>query len=189
MSGNDVGEQNVARACHRRRIVATVGVGILGGLAGCLGRFGNDSSDSSAEAEEYEHLKEWPVYVADGLDLSVPPAVHIEASPSDADLIVLLDETETDVSRAIDWLADGRVLAVVGEDAQETVTSWMESDAFTDEFGEQMVGGGEPEPELVMAVDSGSIVSTHRFSWEDGPADSDILWALNKQLDDLDRPT
>lgn len=162
----------------RRRTVCGAGSGLVGLLAGCASLTdGKESSDPS-----YDQLQRTAVYVAEGVDLSMPDEVPTVRAAENADLLVLPGDTDTDASQAVDWLAADRVLALLGSAAEATWLDWAQSEPFTDTFEPGGYADGEPDPVLLVAAKIGLNVPTYRHSWGGSPRDRDLLRALDEDL-------
>ena len=171
---------NAAKYLTRRRAMATLGAAIVGALAGCVGFIENGES-----SEEYERLQERPVYFAANVDLSVPDEVWTVDAPTDADLVVLPDTPDTEVSQGVEWIKQGRAIALLGDDAQNTWLSWIQSDVYVETFGREDFGVGEPEPNVLVAWDAGSVVTTSRSTIDSGLTDRTVLSTLDEALGDI----
>jgi hypothetical protein len=164
---------------------------LAGALAGCAALSdGLDEEEPPGDdgPDEYRRLDTVGVHVAEGVDLSVPDEVETVSAPTDADVVVLPDETGVAADQAADWLADDRVLALLGADAEATWLGWARSDPFRDALD----GGfadAEPDPQLLVGGAVGAHVRTYRHTWADGPDDDDVLEALDENLADLARRT
>ncbi|WP_242695422.1 hypothetical protein [Halomontanus rarus] len=182
--------QTVEQTCDsteyltRRGVLATSGTAVTGALAGCSALSGEEETP-----EEYEHLQQRPVYVDEDVELSIPDTVQIVDVPGDADLIVIQDTPDIEVSKAVEWLEEKRAIALLGGEAQSTWLSWVQSDAYEEAFDPQGFAEGDPEPQLLIAWDTGPLVTTQQYNWGTGPSDSDVLTALNKTLRDIDPRT
>ncbi|RDZ48203.1 hypothetical protein C5B86_03885 [Haloferax sp. Atlit-19N] len=170
----------------RRNALRACGIAALSSLAGCSAL---PPDDSNAEQPSYERLDVTPVYVADGVDLSMPAAIETVSAPHNADLLVLPDETDTDATQAVEWLTDDRVLALLGETAETTWLSWARSDAFRDVFDTQGYSESEPSPTLVVGAKVGVNTTTSRYSWGDEPSHRDVLRAPDESLVAIEQRT
>ncbi|RDZ52694.1 hypothetical protein C5C07_13070 [Haloferax sp. Atlit-4N] len=170
----------------RRNALRACGIAALSSLAGCSAL---QTDDSDTEKPTYERLDVTPVYVADGLDLSMPAAIETVNAPHNADLLVLPDETDTDATQALEWLTDDRVLALLGENAETTWLSWARSDAFNDVFNTQGYSESEPDPSLVVAAKVGRNTTTSRYSWGSEPSTRDVLEGLDDSLVAIEQRT
>ena len=103
-----------------------------------------------------------------------------------ADLIVIPDTPDIEVSQAVEWPQQKRVIAILGREEQSTWLSWVQSDAYEEPFDPQGIAEEDPEPQLLIAWDTGSIVTTQQYSWGSGPSDSDVLSGLNETLGEID---
>ncbi|MFB6140868.1 MAG: hypothetical protein ABEJ26_10585 [Halosimplex sp.] len=170
-----------------RRTALRAGVGaLLGSLAGCSA-LPTDSSEP--DDLTFERLDATAVYVADGVELSLPAEIQTVEATNNADLLLLSDEPDADAERAVEWLADDRVLALLGDGAEATWLSWARSDAFRDAFGDDGIADSEPDPWLLVGAAIGTAVKTYRNSWSDGPRDRDVLRALDERLAAIERET
>ncbi|ELZ84595.1 hypothetical protein C453_11291 [Haloferax elongans ATCC BAA-1513] len=163
----------------RRSTLRACGIAALSSLAGCstLSRGGSDT-----ELPSYERLDVTPVYVADGADLTTPTEIETVTATSNADLLVLPDDTDTDAEQAVEWLIEDRVIALLGERAETTWLSWAQSDAFTDVFGAEGHADSEPDPSLVVSAKIDLRTTTSRYSWGSEPSNRDVLNALDESL-------
>ncbi|POG55542.1 hypothetical protein [Haloferax marisrubri] len=163
----------------RRNALRACGIAALSSLAGCSAL---PPDDQDTEQPTYERLDVTPVYVADGVDPSIPAEIETVSAPHNADLLVLPDDTNIDATQAVEWLTDDRVLALLGEKAETTWLSWVRSDAFRDVFDTQGYSESEPSPTLVVGAKVGLNTTTSRYSWGDAPANRDVLRALDESL-------
>lgn len=99
-----------------------------------------------------------------------------------ADLLVLPDDTNADADQVVEWFADDRVLAILGDRSEATWLSWVRSDAFRDAFKNEGYGDSEPDPSLVVGAKIGLYVKTYRRSWSVGPRNRDVVRALDESL-------
>ncbi|WP_050459420.1 hypothetical protein [Haloferax gibbonsii] len=169
----------------RRNVLRACGIAALSSLAGCSAL----QPDAQDEAPTYERLDVTPVYVADGLDLSMPTAIETVNAPHNADLLVLPDDTNTNATQAVEWLTDDRVLALLGENAETTWLSWARSDAFNDVFNTQGYSESEPPSSLVVGAKVGLTTTTSRYSWGSEPSTRDVLEALDDSLVAIEKRT
>lgn len=116
----------------RRRVLAVSGAALVGGLAGCGGGDGGSPADP-----EYERLDRTATYVADGVELSVPGEIPTVDAKNEADLLVLPASTGRAARRVVEWLVDGRAVALLGAAAEQTWLAWAGSDAYRDAFGQR----------------------------------------------------
>lgn len=165
----------------RRRLLAGAGAGLVGGLAGCVGL----TDDGSPDDLRFQRLQTTAVYVDDGVALSMPDEIETVRATNNADLLVLPGDAGVEAEQAVDWLADDRVLALLGDDAEATWLAWARSDAFRDAFENEGLADGDPDPQLLVAATVDLHVPTYRRTWADGPRDRDVLRALDETLVDL----
>lgn len=137
----------------------------------------------------FEQLDVTAVYVADGVTVAVPPEVSTVDNANNADLLLLPDETSADADQVVEWLADDRVLAILGDRSEAAWLSWARSDAFRDTFETEGFGDSGPDPSLVVGATIGLYVKTYRRSWSEGPRNRDILRALDETLVAIERET
>lgn len=167
----------------RRGLLCAVSPLMLTGLSGCSFLSGN--SPSSEATPEYERLRNTATYVGDDVDLRLPDAVpRVEAS-TNADLIVIQGTPDVSVETAVSWLADDRVLALLGDRAEETWLEWARSEEFRSAFDTGGVGDADPDPQLLVGATIGVRVTTYRKTWGDQPSNSDIAAALDETMDDI----
>lgn len=174
------------RRWTRRSILQAIGIALLGSLAGCSALL---SDSSRSEEPTYKRLDATAVYVADSVELSMPPEVETVDATHNADLLVLPGDTTTDAEQAVEWLAADRVVALLGDEAEATWFSWAGSDAFRDAFENEGYGGAQPDPPLVVGAKIGLYVETYRHSWDDDPSDREVLKALDKSLVAIEKET
>lgn len=173
----------------RRQALAGTGATLVGTIAGCASLPDEESEDGPAGESAYERLQRTAVYVDSDVDLSIPDDVPTVSAPNNADLIVLPGDTEVGAERAVDWLADERVLALLGDESEPTWLAWVRSDVYTDTFRGEGAGDAEPDPNLLVAAAIDVTVTTYRFTWGEGPRDRDVLQRLDETLDDIQART
>ena len=172
--------------CTRRDALRTGSILLFSSLAGC-----SALTDDGAGSEDrtYERLAVTAVYVADGVDVSVPPEISTVDSANNADLLLLPGETTADADQIVEWFADERVVATLGDSSEATWLSWARSDAFRDAFKNEGFSESKPDPSLVVGAKIGLYVSTYRRSWSDGRRNRDILRALDETLVAIENET
>lgn len=166
-------------------MLAGVSAAMTAMVAGCSAL----QTDEPAEDQQYTALLTTAVYVADDAELSIPEEIQTVNAANNADLIVVPDDTDVDAEQAVEWLADGRAIAVLGDGSEATWLAWAQSDPFADAFDQNGLSDSEPDPYLLVAAADGLKVPTYRRSWGDGPRDRDVLHALDEILADVDTPT
>lgn len=171
-------------ALTRRRALASVGVALLGAVAGC-----SDFTEPSTEEQSYPTLRQTPVYVADGVELSIPENVPTVSATTNADLLLLPGDTDVAAEQAVDWLAADRTIALLGNAAERTWIDWAGSDAYADAFEDRGLADGDPDPQLLVGAAVGLHVPTYRHTWGNEPDDRDILEALDEDLADIEERT
>lgn len=172
----------------RRRMLAAGAAALLGVTAGCADLRHRLAGDGDpADAQSYDRLPDMAVYVADGVDLSVPPAVGTVDGTSDADLLLLADDTDVGAARAADWLVDDRDVALYGDAAEATWLEWAGSDAYDDAFANGGVADGDPDPQLIVGTAAGDRVTTDRTTWGNPPDDEAVFLAIDEAVADLSR--
>lgn len=169
---------------RRRRVLAATGAALSGAVAGCNALDGLAGDDAP---ESYERLQLTAVHVADEVDVSVPGEVSTVDARNNADLLVIPGDTDTGAEQAVEWLADGRVLALLGDSAEGTWLEWTQSDAYGDTFDNQGYSDSEPDPDLLVAAAVDLRVTTYRHTWGNGPRDRDVLRALDEALVDIEQ--
>lgn len=169
----------------RRRVLATAGALSLASLAGCSAITG----PNTPEPLDFEALHTEPVYVDDAVDLSLPAEIETVNHEHNAALLVLHAATEVGAEQAAEWLADDRLLALLGDAAEATWLDWARSEAFDDTFGTGGLSDAEPDPDLLVGATIGIDLRTYRYTWGDGPRDRDVLRALDETLVDVEDRT
>lgn len=170
----------------RRDTLLAGSIALLGSLTGCSA-FQTDESD--AEDLTFERLDVTAVYVVDDVEVSMPAEVETVDNTYNADLLVLPGDTDADADQAVEWLADDRVLALLGNSAEQTWISWARSDAFDDTFSNEGYSDAEPDLQLVIGAKIGLYVKTYRHSWSGGPRDRNVLTALDESLVAIEQET
>ena len=177
--------ENVCTHQTNRRAVLGSGLAVLAALAGC-----SALSDAGQTGDiSYEHLPSTAVYVDETVDLSFPDEIQTVRATNNADLLVLPDDTDVDAEQAVDWLADERVVALVGEESESTWLAWVRSDAHESAFDNEGYAEANPDPYLLVAAAIGVHTTTYRRSWADDPRDRDLLRALDETLGDIETRT
>lgn len=149
-------------------------------------------SDETTTPEHYPHLERAALFVASRLDLTVPSAVSVVEEPADAEIALFPTDPGVSPAEAVEWLADGTAVGVVGSPAHEFLLAVQRSEAAADRFGQQGYGVPSPPPDLqvghaVADGGGGEILSTSSFSWgglEDGavPGEDRVFDALETFL-------
>ena len=162
----------------RRRICVGAGSLVAAALAGCA----NGESDETPTPIEYDDLEQREVFVAEALDIAVPPSVPTVETRDDADLLLLPGDTAVAAQEAVAWLEGDRVLALLGDEAQSTWLAWVRSEAYRNAFGG--TGGSEtdPAPDLLVALPGPELVSTDRTTWGHEYDDREVFVALEEAL-------
>ena len=172
----------------RRKIIYAAGSGLVGAFAGCSS-LQTDSKPSDTDEQTFERLDTTAVYVADGIEFTVPPEVETVSRPQDALLLVLPGDTNADTGQAVEWLTDDRTLALWGADAEATWLTWMKSHEFADAFENEGYLDSEGDPRLVVGGTVGQWVIPYRHQWESEPSDRDVFRTLDGSLVDLQNET
>jgi hypothetical protein len=167
----------------RRRLLQSAGTLSVAGLAGCSGLW--NRSPSTTATPEYDHLRRTATYLSDDVGLRLPDDVPRVESPANADLLVVHGKPAVDAEQAVAWLADGRVVALLGDSAQQTWVEWTGSDEYRDAFGGQGRSESDPSPHLLVAAAKETAVMTSRFSWGDLPSNGELLRSLEEALGDV----
>lgn len=170
----------------RRSTLCASGIALLGSLAGCAAL---STEPSDPEDLTFERLDTTAVYVDDGVDLSMPSEVETVDGRNNADLLLLPDDTTVDGEQAVEWFADDRVIALLGDSSEAKWLSWARSDAFRDTFKNEGYSDSEPDPSLLVGAKVGLYVTTYRRSWTGEPRDRDILRALDEVLVAVEKET
>lgn len=152
-------------------------------LAGCSLR--SNGSTSTTPTADYDRLERTATYVSDDVGLRLPESAPRVEAPTNADLLVIHGNPAADAEQAVTWLADGRVIALLGDRAQETWLGWTRSEDYRDTFGSQARSEAESEPHLLVAGAKETAVTTSRFSWADLPSNRELLQSLEQALGDI----
>lgn len=166
----------------RRALVRSIAALPVVAVAGCA----EQSDDSpTTSTPDYDHLRRTPTYVSDDVGLRLPEEVPRVDAASNADLVVVHGNPEVDAEQAVEWLADERVIALLGDRAQQTWLAWAQSEEYRTAFGEQARSEAEPAPHLLVAAARETEVTTSRFSWGDLPSNSELVRSLEEALGDI----
>lgn len=167
----------------RRSLVRSAGPLSVLALAGCSA-LSNDAPSTPA-TPEYDALRRTPTYLGDDVGLRLPDEVPRVEAPTNADLVVVHGNPAVDAEQAVSWLADGRVLALLGDRAQQTWLAWTRSEEYRDTFGDQARSEADPTPHLLVAAAAETAVTTNRFSWSDLPSNRQLVQSLEEALGDI----
>ncbi|MFB6155924.1 MAG: hypothetical protein ABEJ22_08505 [Haloferacaceae archaeon] len=167
----------------RRGLVQSAGALSVAALAGCSAL--SEDRASTTATPEYDRLRRTATYRSDDVGLRLPEEVPRVEAPSNADLLVVHGKPAVDAERAVAWLADGRVIALLGDGAQRTWTGWTGSDEYRDAFDARARSESDPAPHLLVAAAKGTAVTTSRFSWGDLPSNRELLRSLEEALGDV----
>lgn len=162
----------------RRRVLGCAGAALIGALAGCETLSADESTIPTQP--DYDQLEAISVYVAHGLDVTVPERIPIVDDTAAADLLLL--PADTGAAQAIEWLDSGRVVALLGDGAQETWLHWIQSEAYEDAFGRRGYAESDPAPDLLVLVPSDTGVTGHNYTWASGYDDRDVLEGVEDAL-------
>lgn len=168
----------------RRRFFAAVGVSVTSAFAGCT----NLGSSDSTTTESYDYLEQYPVYFDQEIGISIPGDVTITEDESEAELIVLPDDTARDAEEFVDWLLADQIVALVGLNAQQQWYDWRDTDVYAEAIDPEGITEAEgPDPAIFMLWTDDSIVREYTRTWGEGelPADNEILSALSEKLGDI----
>ncbi|MFB6174201.1 MAG: hypothetical protein ABEI39_06115 [Halobacteriales archaeon] len=174
----------------RRRCLTGLVASLAAGTAGCGSTLGGTDPETPSPTPSYRHLKHTSVYVAPGVELSVPERVPTASEPGKAGVVVLSGSTDVEAGTALGWLTGGAGVGLLGSDAEPTLIRWLRSDAFEAAFDSSAYADATPDPDFLVAFAVGrEFVSTHRFTWgdSDAPTDREMLGAINEAL--RERPT
>ena len=172
----------------RRKVIYAAGSGLVGAFAGCSS-LQTDSESSNTEEQTFKRLDRTAVYVADGIEFTIPPEVETVSRPQDAELLVLPADTNADTRQAVEWLTDDRTLALWGDNAEATWLTWMKSREFANAFENEGYVDSEGDPQLVVGGAVGQWVVPYRYQWGSEPSDRDVFRTLDGSLVDLQNET
>ena len=167
----------------RRRFLRTWSGLSVFGLAGCASL--SNSDPSADQPREYDHLTETTVYLADDVGLRLPEDATSVAEPEDAELLVLHGNLAVPPERVVAWLTEDRVVALLGDRAQQSWLEVVRSDAYSEAFAAEGYSVGEPAPHLLVGVAVEDRTTTYRKSWGNQPTNEDLLAALDETLADI----
>lgn len=167
----------------RRRLLRSTGPLSVLGLAGCASLSNGDPS--SSESPGYDHLEGTTIYVAEDVGLRLPADATRADDPGSAELVVLHGNLAVTAEQVVTWLTEGRVVALLGDQAQESWLEVVQSDPYRGAFDSEGHGVGEPAPHLLVAVAVEDRTTTYRTSWGDQPANDDILSALDDTMGEI----
>lgn len=167
----------------RRRLIQTSSTLSIFGLAGCASLPHTDSSTD--QPREYDWLEATTIYVADDVGLRLPDDVTRVDAPKNAELVILHGNLAVSAEQVVTWLTEDRVIALLGDRAQESWLDVVQSDPYREAFDSEGYGVGEPAPHLLVGVAIDDRTTTYRKSWGDQPANDDILAALDETMSEI----
>lgn len=167
----------------RRCLLQTMSTLPIVTLTGCSAISNN--SPSPTQTPTYEQLTQTPVYTSDDVGLRIPDRIPTVEAPTNADLIVLHGNPAVDAEQAVTWLADERAVALLGDRAQSTWTTWTQSESYRTTFETRGRGEADPAPHLLVAAAVETHATTYRYSWGDQPSNDEILDALNEAMGEI----
>lgn len=173
----------------RRRLLAGAGAALLGATAGCANVTGGWVASEDGEDRELRRLDETTTYSADGVDLTLPEAVPTVGTAAEAELLLLPGDTDVGAEQAVDWLAGGKRLALVGIESEPTWLEWASSEPFTRQFDNEGIGDGSPDPQLLGAHAPENFVYRYNHTWAGGPDEQQLVWGLDGILVEMDERT
>ena len=165
----------------RRRVLAGLSAAVAAGLAGC----GSTPGDATPEEPTFDRLDVTSVHIDDRLELAIPEAVPTVDARTNAALLVFPGDATVDVEQVADWLADEKILGLLGPTAESTWIDWAESEAVNEHFDTEGTSDADPDPQLVVTAAVGLSLPTFRTTWGDEPVDRDVLEALDDALRDI----
>lgn len=171
------------KSTSRRRFLQTSSSLSIFGLAGCGGLSNSDSSPT--QSREYDRLEETTIYVADDVGLRLPEDTTQEDEPENAELVVLHGNLAVTAEQVVTWLTEDRVIALLGDQAQQSWLDVIQSDAYREAFDSEGYAVGEPAPHLLVGVAVEDRTTTYRKSWGNQPANDDLLAALDVTMAEI----
>lgn len=162
--------------------------GVFTAVAGCAtDTESRTSSKTTRLSSRYENLTRTKIYVHHGTELSHPETISKADTPEAVSLIILPAEPDITTERAVEWLAAGKKLAIVGRDANEFVNRVERSGAARQYFEQRGHGDPNKPADLVVAVAMDSeYVESHVYSWNDGPSNQTIWKALDRAIGEIE---
>lgn len=171
------------QSTSRRRFLYTSGTLSIFGLAGCARLSNSDPSEN--QSREYDHLTETTIYVADDVGLRLPEDATQTDEPDNAELVVLHGNLAVTAEQVVTWLTEDRVIALLGDQAQQSWLDVVQSDPYSEAFDSEGYGVGDPAPHLLVGVAVEDRTTTYRKSWGNQPSNDDLLGALDETLGDI----
>lgn len=168
------------QSTSRRRVLQTSCTLSIFGLAGCAHLSSNDPSGN--QSREYNHLTATTIYVADDVGLSLPEEAPTANEPDNAELIVRHGDLAVSAEQVVTWLTEDRVIALLGDRAQESWLGVVQSEPYRDVFESKGYAVGKPAPRLLVGVAVEDRTTTYRKSWGNQPANDDLLAALDETI-------
>ncbi|MFB6309857.1 MAG: hypothetical protein ABEH64_01615 [Salinirussus sp.] len=156
------------------------------GLAGCGTVLGDGSPTQTPP--HYENLETTAIYVSPQLDLELPTRLADVAvsNPYNAELILLPADQNVGAEQVADWLADAKLVGLLGSEAQDTWRDWVESDGVDDHFDTRGVATSSPKPDLIVGYATGLTIATSRFTWAAQHNVRDVLQGLDEAVADAE---
>lgn len=167
----------------RRRVLVTSNLVWLSGLTGCSGITNSDPSTN--HAHEYPELNETEIYVAEDVGLRLPKDTTQVDEPGNAELIILHGNLAVAPAQVVTWLTQDRVIALLGDRAQQSWLDVVQSDPYRAAFESEGYGVGEPAPHLLIAVAIENRTTSYRKSWGNQPGNDDLLATLDETMADI----
>lgn len=171
------------RSTSRRRFLQTSSTLSVFALAGCASL--SNSDPSADQSREYDNLTETSIYVADDVGLRLPEDATRVAEPEDAEIVVLHGNLAVPAEQVVTWLTEDRVIALLGDRAQQSWLDVVQSDSYREAFASEDYAVGEPAPHLLVGVAVEDRTTTYRKSWGNQPANDDLLVALDETVADI----
>jgi len=151
---------------RRRTVTALAGLSACG-LSGCM----NDiPASNSRENPEYDYAEDRPVYISESINLPFPSEINRASSISDADMIVLSPDTQTNAEQIVNWIKNQKAVSVIGDGdkVRETWATWRESEPYR-EFESEGRGGSTQVPAKML-----------RAKWKNGDIAAGYTATLNR---------
>lgn len=167
----------------RRRLIQTSSTLAIFGLAGCSSLLNSESSTN--QPREYTWLEEATIYVADDVGLRLPEDATQVDAPKNAELIILHGNLAVSAEQVVTWLTEDRVIALLGDRAQQSWLDVVQSDPYREAFDSDGYSLAEPAPHLLVGIAIDDRTTTYRKSWGNQPANDDILAALDETMSEI----
>jgi hypothetical protein len=169
----------------RRGFVKSMSILPVVGLSGCA-RFAHSDSNTTNNSPEYYRLNNTAIYIADGVGLRLPEEANRMYRPESAELLILHGNLSVTPDQVVEWLREGRIIALLGERAESSWFDVIQSEAYREAFPTGGAGDADPDPQLLVAVAFGNRTDTYRKTWGNQPDNDELLVALDERVTEIE---